>query len=83
MASDGPVSEPRKSAFTLLASEAGFRPEQLAFVTAYVDRNEPVFRRTVGNLAWGTFVWFASEPANLICLHEGKSQPVKTLAEWR
>jgi hypothetical protein len=79
---DGPVSEERKIALTHLASGAGFPPEHLAFVTAYLDRSEQVFKRTVTSLAWGTFVWFASEPANLIRLYEGKTQKVTVLADW-
>lgn len=82
VATDGPVSDERKTALTEIAQEAGFRAEHLAFVTAYLDRSEQAFRRTVDTLAWGTFVWFASEPKNLIRLYEGRSQRVRTLSEW-
>ena len=82
VATDGPVNEERKFALTQLANEAGFPQAHLAFVTAYLDRSEQVFKRTVDSLAWGTFVWFASEPANLIRLYEGRPQEVMALAEW-
>jgi hypothetical protein len=39
-------------------------------VTAYLDRGDPPFRRTVSSLAWGGYVWFASEPDKLIILSE-------------
>jgi BsuBI/PstI restriction endonuclease domain/BsuBI/PstI restriction endonuclease HTH domain len=82
VATDGPVSDERKAALTALAREAGFPAEHLAFVTAYLDRSEQAFKRTVDMLAWGTFVWFASEPRNLLRLYEGRPQAVKVLADW-
>lgn len=82
VATGGPVSEERKVALTQLASAAGFPPKHLAFVTAYLDRSEKVFKRTVDSLAWGTFVWFASEPTSLICLYGGQTQKVRALADW-
>jgi hypothetical protein len=81
VATDGPIHEERKLALTQLANEAGFPVGHLAFVTAYLDRSEQAFKRTVGSLAWGTFVWFASEPTNLICLYEGKMEKVRALAD--
>ncbi|MGB6946064.1 MAG: BsuBI/PstI family type II restriction endonuclease [Bryobacteraceae bacterium] len=82
VATGGPVHEKRKIALTQVANEAGFPADHLAFVTAYLDRSDRVFRQTVNSLAWGTFVWFASEPANLVSLYEGEARKVKTLAEW-
>jgi len=82
VATDGPVHEERKFALTQLANEAGFPAAHLAFVTAYLDRSERVFKRTVDSLAWGTFVWFASEPTNLICLQGDRTRKFRRLAEW-
>ena len=70
------------AALTEIAREAGFPTEHLAFVTAYLDRSEGVFKRTIDVLAWGTFVWFASEPRHLIRLHEGRHQKVRGLLDW-
>jgi hypothetical protein len=78
----GPISQERKAALTKLSNDAGFSSQHLAFVTAYLDRSDQVFKRTVENLAWGTFVWFASEPSNLICLHEGNADKVRALTDW-
>jgi hypothetical protein len=63
---DGPVNDARKTALLQIAQAAGFPPEHVAFVTAYLDRASPTFRKTVGSLAWGSYAWFASEPENLI-----------------
>jgi hypothetical protein len=63
---DGPVNEARKEALTKIAQGAGFPPEHLAFVTAYLDRGSAAFKKTAPNLAWGSYAWFASEPDKLI-----------------
>ena len=82
VATDGPVTEERKAALTKLAEAAGFPVAHLAFVTAYLDRSEAVFKKTVDGLAWGTFAWFASEPQNLLQFYEGRPESVRVLAEW-
>lgn len=74
VATDGPVNEPRKQALMRLAAGANFPPGHTAFVTAYLDRSVPTFRRTVANLAWGTYAWFAAEPERLLLLHEKPKQ---------
>jgi len=68
---DGPVNDARKTALLKLASKAGFAPEHVAFVTAFLDRGSATFRKTVGTLAWGSYAWFASEPDNLMALSVG------------
>ena len=72
---DGPVHDARKAALLQVAEGAGFAPRHVAFVTAYIDRASPAFRRTVGSLAWGSYAWFASEPDSLI-VFSGKPLPI-------
>lgn len=74
VATDGPVNELRKEALLSIAKGAGFPAEHVAFVTAYLDRGLPAFRRTVHTLAWGTYAWFASEPDKLIVLSDQPSE---------
>lgn len=62
---DGPVTNSRKKALQELSAAAGFPPEHVAFVTAYLDRSSPSFRKNVSELAWGSYAWFASEPDNI------------------
>ncbi|OIR08050.1 hypothetical protein GALL_99140 [mine drainage metagenome] len=64
--SDGPVNDARKATLLQIAEGAGFPPQHVAFMTAYLDRAGQPFRRTVSGLAWGSYAWFASEPDNLI-----------------
>jgi hypothetical protein len=65
---DGPVNDARKAALLKIAHGAGFAAEHVAFVTAFLDRASSTFRKSVGSLAWGSYAWFASEPANLLVL---------------
>lgn len=83
VASDGPVSVERKRALLRLAQDAGFPDDQVMFVTAYLDRSDAAFKKTVGSLAWGTFVWFASEAEHLIRLYEGGPEAVRNLKNLR
>jgi hypothetical protein len=68
VASDGPVHAHRKKQLTEMAVQAGFELSSLKFLTAYADREDPVFKQTVSNLAWDTAAWFVSEPDNIILL---------------
>lgn len=70
--SDGPVNEARKTSLLRIARNAGFSAENVAFLTAYLDRGSPSFRRTVNSLAWGSYAWFASEPDRLIVFSDRK-----------
>jgi hypothetical protein len=47
----------------------------VAFVTAYLDRDSPGFKKTVSALAWGSFAWFASEPDQIVILRDGTGSP--------
>jgi hypothetical protein len=81
VATDGPVNEMKKAAFQKIAKNAGFSKQHIFFVTAYNDRSSRAFKKTVDSLAWGTFAWFASEPEQLLILHEGQVQPAKKLID--
>ncbi len=70
VSSDGPITEERRLALSELITEAGYSSDQAAFVTAYLDRDHPAFRKTMSSLAWNSFAWFLSEPGHLIGLHE-------------
>ena len=71
VASAGPVSESRQTALMAVATEAGFDEAQVAFVTAYADRDDAAFKGSVSELAWRSFAWFMSEPDHIVLLHEG------------
>jgi len=83
VATDGPVTRERKQALTELAKNAGFPAEHVVFATAFLDRSDSAFKKAINSLAWGAFVWFASEPEHLVHLHEGEASSVRTLTQWR
>jgi hypothetical protein len=45
--------------------------ENIAFVTAYMDRGNEAFRRTFPTLDWRSFALCVTEPDNIIALHKG------------
>ena len=71
VATAGPVSEARKDSLMNIATEAGFNQSQIAFVTAYADRDDSAFKASVGELAWNSFAWFMSEPDHILRFHLG------------
>ncbi|RYD74229.1 MAG: restriction endonuclease, partial [Verrucomicrobiaceae bacterium] len=58
VATDGAITSRRQDALFLLTDKGGFKRSQVAFVTAYADRESPGFKKTVTGLAWGSFAWF-------------------------
>jgi hypothetical protein len=68
VATDGAVTERRREALLALTRAAGFSDEHVAFLTAYQDRQSAGFKKTVSQLAWGSFAWFMSEPDHLIAM---------------
>ncbi|CAM5517134.1 BsuBI/PstI family type II restriction endonuclease [Eoetvoesiella caeni] len=76
---DGPISQQRKEALEAIALDAGFETGHLAYVTAFSDRSASPYRGLAHNLAWDSFVWFASEPMNLIMLQSGGDRKLSEL----
>jgi hypothetical protein len=71
VATDGAVTEARKRALTAFAESGGYRPNQLLFVTAFLDRAERAFRRLVSEIAWDSYAWFVAEPDQLLHFQPG------------
>lgn len=70
VATDGAITPRRQQAMFELTDSAGFHRRHIAFVTAYQDRESAGFKKTVSQLAWGSFAWFVSEPDRLLMLHD-------------
>lgn len=75
VATDGAGAPRRQHELLELSDAAGFSCDQIALLTAYSDRQSPGFRRTVSELAWDSFAWFASEPERIIIMSNGASSP--------
>jgi hypothetical protein len=71
VASDGAITPRRQAALHALTDAAGFDRRNVAFLTAYRDRDASVVKRTVSQLAWQSFAWFASEPDAIVMMHTG------------
>ncbi len=77
VATDGAITARRKKAIYDITDKAGFNRTQILFVSAYMDRQSAGFRKTISEVDWNSFIWFASEPENIFILSEG----VRTLSE--
>lgn len=82
VATAGEMTEARRGAFLDLMTAAGFKAGQIAFLTAFADRNAAAFKRAISNLAWGSFAWCLSEPEHLIALDGTAPGGVKTLTDF-
>lgn len=71
VATDGAITRRRQDALFELTDKGGFNRSQVAFVTAYADRESPGFKKTVTGLAWSSFAWFMSEPDKIFMLRDG------------
>lgn len=49
---------------------------RVAFVTAYLDRSHAAFKKSIAELAWHSFAWFAAEPEHIIALQDGTQSPL-------
>ena len=80
VATAGAMTRERVDALRAWLLQNDFSHARVGFGTVFRDRSDPAFRRLVGELAWGTFVWFASEPENLLVLQRGgRFEPRQTL----
>jgi hypothetical protein len=71
VATDGAITDRRKEEIHTITDAAKFKREHVVFVTAYMDRQSVGFKKTVTQLAWNSFAWFASESDKLFVLREG------------
>jgi hypothetical protein len=80
VATDGAITPGRQAALQSIAAGGGYRRQQVAFVSAFLDRASPGFRKTITRLAWNSFAWFASEPDHILWLRERGAPPVTLTA---
>lgn len=83
VATDGPVNERRKEELTELALAANYKKEDCLYVTVFKDRADQVSRKLSPSVAWGTFIWHASEPGELIFLREWSSEKKTSISELK
>jgi len=76
VATNGAVTAERQVALRTIAIDAGYHTHQIAFVSAFLDRDSPGFKKTASRLAWGSFAWFVSEPERIVLLREQTTPPI-------
>lgn len=80
VATAGGMTAERAAACRAWLKREGFQGARIILGTVFRDRADAAFRAQVGHLAWGTFVWFATEPGNLLLLQkEGTFTPARSL----
>jgi len=79
VATDGAVTDRRQTAIFELTDAAGFKRDQITFVTAYHDRQSAGFKKTMSAIAWDSFAWFLSEPDKLIHFKDGVAKIAEIL----
>jgi hypothetical protein len=79
VATDGPVNQQRKEALLRVAEEGGYAGAHVHFISAFRDRGAPAFKKLVSEIAWGTFVWFMSEPDKIIAFREKRQDQLTDL----
>jgi len=77
VASDGPMTAKRISELGKIASNAGHTAGHVLFVTAFKDRNDRAFKKVFESIAWGTMVWFCTEPESLLILRQGDEEALR------
>jgi BsuBI/PstI restriction endonuclease domain/BsuBI/PstI restriction endonuclease HTH domain len=80
VATDGAITPRRQEAIFQITDAAGFDRKQVAFLTAYQDRTSAGFKKTVTQLAWGSFAWFVSEPDHIVMLRDGNRSDLKLVS---
>lgn len=80
VATDGAVTPQRKEALAHVAKEARFATNSVFYITAFRDRGAAAYRKLASEIAWDTFVWFASEPEHLLCYRANARLELESLA---
>lgn len=66
VATDGAMTDERKSKLVAYVNASGFPLDQCYFGTAFEDREHSAFRKLMPQLGEGTFAWFRAEPDRLL-----------------
>lgn len=79
--SDGPITEARKEELLKMTGAAGYERRNVAFVSAFEQRNSAPLKRRLSGVAVDTLIWCMAEPNLLIWLGENQALPF-TPGEW-
>lgn len=71
VATDGPVTERRKADLIAATEAAGFKSGQVAFVSAFEERNASPLKKRFSAIAADSYIWCINEPDLLLILDAG------------
>ncbi|MCI3270113.1 BsuBI/PstI family type II restriction endonuclease [Streptomyces cylindrosporus] len=66
VATDGPITDARKSDLLEWATSQNLKAEQCRFLTAFASRTSSEAKKCLPQLAPGSYAWFDDEPENLL-----------------
>ena len=75
VATDGPITELRKSELIEMTKKAGYPNDQVAFMSAFEDRNSRSLKSRLASIAVDSLVWCMSEPYLLIWFGQSQFLP--------
>ena len=82
VATSGSMIQERKDTILNLLCERGYDTSKVAFVTAFLDRASRAYsKKNLVKIAWGSFVWFANYPNNILIMKEQNAEKKKKLNE--
>lgn len=81
VATDGPINDRRKQELIKLAKEANYTETDCAYVTVFKDRSDSASRKLVPSIAWDTFIWYASEPEDIVFLRKGEEEKIASIGD--
>lgn len=79
VATDGPMTTKRVTELSRIANNAGHNASEVLFLTAFKDRNDRAFKKVFETIAWGTMVWFSTEPNALLILRQGDERTLRLI----
>jgi len=79
--SDGPITEARKEELLKMTDAAGYEHRNVAFVSAFEQRDSAPLKRRLAGVAVDTLIWCMAGPELLIWLGENHELPFKP-GEW-
>lgn len=77
VATDGVVTETRKRKLLDMTAQAGFSISNVAFVTAFEERNAAPLKKRLNGIAKDTLIWCMAEPEMIIWIGEKQKMPLQ------
>jgi len=82
VATSGSMTQQRKGTILSLLRERGYDISKVAFVTAFLDRASGAYsKKNLEKIAWGSFIWFANYPNNILIMKEQSTAERKKLSD--